>query len=139
MKLLEKFGIRNKKDAIGLLKQFIKFGIVGLSNTIISLAVYYILVFLGVYYIIAHIFGFLLSVLNAYYWNHKYVFKKTATGNLKTFIKTFTSYGVTFLLSTFLLYFMVSHLKISDSIAPLLNLTVTIPLNFLMNKYWSFR
>jgi putative flippase GtrA len=34
---------------------------------------------------------------------------------------------------------MVNYLNISEFIAPILNLIITIPLNFLLNKFWAFR
>lgn len=129
----------DKKVFGKLLKQFIKFGIVGLSNTAISLAIYYILVFFKINYIVANTVGFSISVLNAYYWNNKCVFNKSSKGNLKPMIKSFASYGITFVLSTILLVVMVDYLNISKIIAPVLNLIMTIPLNFLLNKFWTFK
>lgn len=124
---------------IPIIKQFIKFGLVGVSNTLISLGTYYLLYFWGVNYLIANTAGFVISVLNSYYWNNKYVFKKTQNGNLKPLIKTFMSYGVTFLLSTALLFVMVQCAKISEVIAPVITLVITIPINFIMNKFWAFK
>jgi len=129
----------NKKELLKLAAQFIKFGIVGLSNTLISLATYYILIYFGINYIVANTVGFFISVLNAYYWNSKFVFKKSNENNLKPMIKTFVSYGATFVLSTILLIAMVDYLNISKIIAPALNLIITIPLNFLLNKFWAFK
>ena len=120
-------------------KQFIKFGIVGVSNTAISLGIYYFLVYLGINYIIANTIGFIVSVLNAYYWNNRVVFKKGKLRDIKSLAKTFTSYGFTFVLSTFLLFVMVNYLHVSQLIAPITNLIITIPLNFLLNKFWAFR
>ena len=57
--------------------QFVKFGIVGVSNTLISYIVYVILVTWGCHYLAASLLGFLISVINAFYWNNRYVFKKT--------------------------------------------------------------
>lgn len=122
-----------------LAKQFIKFGLVGLSNTAISMSLYYALVYLGVNYLVANLIGFMISVLNSYYWNNRYVFNKTEEGHLKPILKTYMAYGSTLLLSTFLLYLMVQQLGISQWIAPLLNLAITIPINFLINKLWAFR
>lgn len=129
----------NKEQVFKLVKQFIKFGIVGLSNTLISLATYYILIYFGINYIVANTVGFVISVLNAYYWNSKFVFKKNYEANLKPLVKTFMAYGTTFLLSTILLVVMVDYLKISNIIAPVLNLIITIPLNFILNKFWAFK
>ena len=53
--------------------QFIKFGIVGVSNTLISLAVYQLaLNALGLHYLAANALGLVISVVNAYYWNNRY-------------------------------------------------------------------
>lgn len=123
-----------------LLIQFIKFGIVGFSNTFISLAVYYILVYFGIHYLVANGFGFVISVLNAFYWNNKYVFTdKTETSTLKAFFKVFASYGGSFCISTVLIFLLVDLLGVSEWLAPLLRLVVTVPLNFIMNKLWAFR
>lgn len=120
--------------------QFIKFAIVGFSNTLISLAVYYILVFFGLHYVLANACGFVVSVCNAFYWNNKYVFReKTETSTLRAFGKVFLSYGGSFLLSTVLISLFVEVLHVSEYIAPLLRLVVTVPLNFLVNKLWAFK
>ncbi|MCC0683603.1 GtrA family protein [Clostridioides sp. ZZV14-6345] len=120
--------------------QFTKFGIVGFSNTIIFLLVYYVLIFFKVNYLIANAIGFIISVINAYYWNSKYVFKKKEHRNHKiAFIKVFSSYFLTFLLSTLFLIIMVKYMDISNTIAPIINLCITIPLNFLLNKVWAMK
>ena len=129
----------DKNEVWILAKQFVKFGIVGLSNTFISLGIYYVLIYFGINYIIANTVGFIISVLNSYYWNSKYVFKKSDKGNLKPLIKTFMSYGVTFLLGTTLLFVMVHYLHVSKVLAPILNLVISIPVNFLLNKFWAFK
>lgn len=138
-KLLSKFNIKNKEDFYKVVKQFIKFGIVGVSNTLLSLAIYYILIFINVNYLIANIIAFIISVLNAYYWNNKYVFKNNDNSTFKKLIKVYLSYGITFVLSTVLLYVMVDLMNISKYIAPIINLLITIPLNFLLNKLWAFK
>ena len=122
-----------------IIVQFLKFGIVGISNTVISLATYYILIYLGMSYIFANTIGFFLGTMNAYYWNNKYVFKKRQLGNIKPFLKTIMSYGSTFLLGTIILIFLVQGLGISEVLAPVLNMIITIPINFLLNKFWAFK
>lgn len=123
--------------------QFIKFGVVGLSNTAISYAIYTALVYFSVYYIAANTIAFIISVLNSFFWNNKFVFTKNKgekrnTG--KTIIKTFITYSFTgLILSNILLYLLVNTANISKYIAPLFILAVTIPLNFILNKFWAFR
>lgn len=125
------------------LQQFVKFGIVGLSNTLISYVVYVVLVFWNVYYLVASLIGFVVSVLNAYYWNSKYVFQ-TDAGELrvwwKTLLKTFASYaGTGLIVSNILLVLWVEVLHFPEMIGPLINLLLTIPLNFVLNKYWAYK
>lgn len=130
---------RQLHEQKGTIRQFIKFGLVGLSNTLLSLAIYYLLVGLGVHYILANVIAFFISVLNAYYWNNRFVFQKSTAGHLRPLIKTYLTYGATFIASTILLYLMVDQWKVSQMIAPIINLTITIPLNFLANKFWAFK
>lgn len=128
-----------RKDVL----QFLKFGIVGLSNTLISLLVYYIFIWMnGAWYQIGNAVGWVVSVANAFYWNNKYVFADGKSGVWKTVKKlgkTYLSYGATFLLSVFLLYLEVDIWGWSSVVSPLINLLVTIPLNFLLNKFWTFQ
>lgn len=128
------------KNLVKLAKQFLKFGMVGVSNTLISLGCYYLLVYLGVHYLLANAVGFLISVCNSYFWNSRYVFKeKKEQSGLRAFIKVFCSYGVSFCLSSVLMVLFVQVMGISEYLAPILRLVFTIPLNFVMNKLWAFK
>ena len=123
--------------------QFLKFGIVGISNTFLSLLIYYIFIWIDEnLYLIGNIVGWLISVANAFFWNNKYVFMSESSGRrgtLKKIGKTYFSYGATFLISTGMLYLEIDILHWSAVISPILNLAITIPLNFLLNKFWAFR
>ena len=123
--------------------QFIKFGIVGVSNTLIHYFTYLICIFAGCHYLIASVIGFLVSVLNAFYWNNKYVFVKeeNATRSLwQAFLKTFLSYaGTGLVLENVLLVIWVRFLHVPEAIAPLVTLLITIPINFILNKFWAFK
>ena len=119
-------------------KQFIKFGIVGFSNTIVGFGVYYILLFCNVHYILAGFISWLISVFNAFYWNNKFVFQ-SGSGWRKTLLRTYVSYGMSFLVSTTLMYILVEFCAISPVLAPVICLLVTVPLNFLLNKFWAFK
>lgn len=125
------------------LYQFIKFGIVGTSNTLIAYIVYSICIYVGIHYIVANAIAFFVSVLNAYFWSDRYIFKKEEGEKRnvkKTVLKTYIAYGSTgLLLGSILLTIYVDLLMISEYIAQLLVLVVTIPLNFIINKFWSFK
>lgn len=94
-------------------------------------------------YLFAQIAGFVISVLWSFYWNSKMVFtleEGKQRSVWKALVKTFVSYSFTGLfLNSFLLLLWVKVLGISEFIAPLINLLVTVPLNFIMNKLWAFK
>ena len=123
--------------------QFIKFGLVGVSNTAISLTVYYLFVWINPeLYLVGSTVGAVVSIANSFYWNNKYVFSNKRMGALEVLVrlgKTYISYGVTFVLGITLLYIEVDVLGLSVVLCPLANHAITIPLNFLLNKYWTFR
>ena len=131
----------NDKDSFftkSNIMQFIKFAIVGITNTIIAFGVYYLLYFLGVHYMISNFFGWVLGVFNGFYWNNKYVFQ-TDDGWWSILFKTYISYGISFLAGTVLLFLLVEYMQVSPVVAPIISLLITVPLNFLLNKFWAFK
>ena len=125
-------------------KEFLQFGLVGVSNTIISYLLYVVTLLLvsksGVKfdYIIANIVSWLLSVLWSFYWNNKFVFKKEE-GEKRNIWAAYVSYGFTgLILNNILSVLWVSVLHISKMLAPIINLVISIPINFFMNKLWAF-
>lgn len=128
--------------------QFVKFGLVGVSNTAISYLLYTGIIFLlrGLAwkydYILANVISFTISIFWSFYWNNKYVFKKAENSRRnmwKALGKCFLSYGFTgFILENVLSYIWIERVGISKYIAPLLNLVFTVPTNFFLNKLWTF-
>lgn len=131
--------------------QFIKFGIVGVSNTLISYLLYVVVLLLlkkanilqDINYLVAQFAAFVLSVLWSFYWNNRMVFvlEENQTRNIwKALIKTYISYSFTgIFLNSALLMLWVQVFHISEFIAPIINLLVSVPLNFIINKFWAFR
>lgn len=142
-KIFAKLGVTNKEEFWKLFWQFFKFGLVGLSNTAVSMACYYVFLFIDPnLYMVGSIVGTVVSIANAFYWNDKYVFKDGQNdwkSKLKRLGKTYISYGGTSILSNVLLWIEVSFFAVNKSIAPIVNLIVTIPLNFIINKLWTFK
>jgi putative flippase GtrA len=122
--------------------QFFKFGLVGLTNTAVSLAVYYLCIWIRsdtMMALIGQTGGWIAGIANSFWWNRRFVFKESSEVWWRALIKMYIGYGFTLLLSLLLTYIQVEWLGISTMTAPLLNLIVTIPINFLISKYWSFQ
>ncbi len=131
------------------LVQFVKFGIVGVSNTVVSYVIYLVTIFLMKPYHVSwdfyfgNIVAFVLSVLWSFYWNNRFVFtlEEGEERNLfKALLKTYASYAFSgLILSNVLSFVWVELFGISKIIAPLINLLVSVPINFFMNKLWAFK
>ncbi len=156
--------LKNEKFAAFI--QFVKFCIVGVSNTLISYGIdmlcFYVLfafsdfrgwvLILGkigvtasaqtVKVILASILAFVISVTNSYFWNNRFVFKSGNHGlkaHIKSYIKTFLCYGITGLIISPVIKTWLVGLGISYAIASFGSLVVTIPMNFILNKFWAFK
>ena len=124
---------------IQLLSQMIKFGCVGVINTIVSYTVTVFCVFLGVPLLISNAIAFIISTANAFILNYLFVFLPRPVW-YKGLIKSYCSYAFTGIgLNSVLLYLLSTVLGVSEYISPLIVLIVTIPTNFLLNKLWAFK
>lgn len=131
--------------------QFIKFGIVGFSNTLLSYVLYvaalYICVTLKIFttydYLLALFISFIISVAWSFYWNRKFVFKVSQQSGkefLVSLFKTYCSYALSGLvIAEILQVLLVEYCDISKWISPIIILIVTVPLNFVLNKFWAFK
>ncbi len=125
--------------------QFVKFGLVGVSNTAISYGLYLLFVLWGMHYEVANFVSFSISVVNAFYWNNKYVFKVQSEDEVRPkwwimFIKTYISYaGTGLLLTGILLALFVERMNINEKLAPIISLIITVPSNYFLNKLWAFK
>ena len=133
--------------------QFVKFGLVGVWNTLFSYAINIgcLIIFqkagiLGKYDLdmyAANLIAFAFCVLVSFLLNSRFVFKLNE-GESRNFgralLKSYLSYGFTgIILNNLLAYIWVSLLGISKFIAPVFSLFIAIPINFLMNKLWAFK
>ena len=129
--------------------QFVKFGVIGLSNTLLSYILNVIVLLILAPFSVSwdffagNIVGFVLSVLWSFYWNNRFVFtvKEGEHRSVwKALLKTYLSYGFTgIILNNVLSWVWITQLGISKFIAPVINLLFSVPINFIMNKLWAFK
>lgn len=119
--------------------QFIKFGIVGLSNTIISYVIYVGLVYFTVHYQIANVVAFIVSSFSGFLLNRLWVFKVGEYSMLKQLSKYYLVYSFSLFLSLGLTYIWIELLGVNVYLPPIINLAITVPFNFILNKLWAFR
>ena len=117
--------------------KLIKFGMVGVLNTFNSLWIYYLLISFHSNYLLATILGYIISSIIGYFLNKIWVFKEK-TKSKKSLIRYYIVYLSSLGLNVLLMYLWVDCLNLSDKIAPILTLLITVPYNFIFSRLWIF-
>lgn len=155
--IFKMFKIEFTEEQWDSLMQFVKFGIIGVWNTVFSFVINLVclkafkatgilnqIVFgtPGRVYA-ANIIAWIISVFVSFVLNNRFVFKMEE-GQKRNFwkalFKSYVSYGFTgLILNNLLAMLWVGVLGIPEEIAPLISLIIAIPINFFMNKLWAFK
>lgn len=121
------------------LLQFIKFGIVGVSNTLITAVVIWVLLKqLHFSDYLSNIIGYIAGLINSFIWNRKWTFasKSSPSRQIPKFILTFV---ISYLLQLGNLYLLLNFTDIDPYFCQLLSIVVYTITNFLLNKYFTFK
>lgn len=129
------------KSKLSVAIQFIKFLLVGASNTVALLIVYYLILWtMGErFYLLGQTLGYIAGIFNSFFWNSKYVFAGKKKAGASSFIRMALSYGITYLIQAGFLYIFVEKLLMSEVLAPIIAIIITTPINFVLNKVFAFR
>lgn len=147
--LIKVFRLKLSEEAFENFLQFIKFCMVGVTNTIIGYVIYVVVVFalrpchVSWDYIAGNLMEYLLSVLWSFYLNEKFVFtleEGQQRSKLRALLKSYATYGFTgIVLNNVFGYVWIRVFLLSKYIAPILSLIASVPINFLLSKLWAFR
>jgi len=123
-----------------MVRQFIKFSIVGLINTGIHYTVFLLFYrIVSINYLIASVMGYCCGLLNSYLMNRKWTFNSGAVDKKNEFFK-FIAVNVTALgINVASLRLLVESLGIKPEISQLASIGLSLIVNFIGNKYWTFR
>lgn len=124
---------------IEILIQFLKFGFVGGLNTLISLGIYYFLIYSNFNYMNANVAGYIISSIAGYIINKVWVFKVEGRNIVRSAIKYYCTYALSLLINIVSMYLWVNIFNFSKYLSPLLTICLTVPFNFLLSKYWVFK
>ena len=120
-----------------LVIQFVKFGTVGVSNTLLTFLVYTLLLkVFGVWYLAASAIGFLVGAINGFLLNRRWTFKEHV-GDALTPVRWGVVQGCGLGLNEALLYLLVDG---DHAVYDLDRATAVVTvLTFLANRAWTFR
>ena len=123
------------------IKQFVKFGIVGVGNSIIDFAGFLIATrIFDLHYLAANTLSWTIAVSFSFVVNKFWTFRSRETAVIgKQSIKFFIVSAVALALSLIILDILIRILGIHDLIAKILTIGIIVFWNFFLNKYWTFK
>ncbi len=119
------------------MKKFMKFGLIGILNTLLTIGSYMLFVYLGMNYIIANVIGYGIGVINSYYWNKNWVFQ-VSSNQRSIFVKFVVVNLITLVINTLALYILANYLDIHPYLAQIFATGFGLLINFFLNKKWTF-
>jgi putative flippase GtrA len=122
-----------------ILKQALKYGIVGISNTLITAVIIWVMMkTLSCSAILSNITGYAAGVLNSFIWNKKWTFARSGAW-VRSALLFGLVFAVCYLLQLGLLLFLDRRLAIDPYYNQLIAMLFYTLINFLMNKYVTFK
>lgn len=118
--------------------RFVKFGMVGVINTLVNWIIFFILNALGMYYILANIIAYILGTVNSYLWNTLWVFKYKDKASTETTIKFIILNLIGLGLNTGILYVLVDLCNLNKFIGLVTTTAIVMIINYIVNKLWVF-
>jgi putative flippase GtrA len=122
-----------------MLVQFVKFGIVGVSNTLITFLIYTLLLKgFGVWYIAASAIGFIVGAVNGFLLNRRWTFAGHV-GDAYTPLRWAVVQSGGLGINLGLLYVFVHDASIDKLVSQALTTVVVTVTTFFVNRAWTFR
>jgi putative flippase GtrA len=122
-----------------VLVQFVKFGIVGISNTLLTFVVYTLLLkVFGVWYLAASAIGFVIGAVNGFLLNRRWTFAGHV-GDSLTPVRWAVVQSGGLGINLGLLYVFVHDASLDKLVAQALATVVVTVTTFFVNRAWTFR
>ena len=122
-----------------LVLQFLKFGLVGVSNTLIFFAVYTLLLkVFGVWYVAASGIGFGVGAVNGFLWNRAWTFRGHV-GDALTPVRWFVVQSTGLLMDLGLVYLFVDGAGLDKLSGQAVTTLIVTVLTFFANRAWTFK
>lgn len=119
--------------------QFVKFGIVGVSNTLLTFAVYTLLLKgFGVWYLAASAVGFMVGATNGFLLNRRWTFREHV-GDSLTPVRWAIVQGCGLGINEGLLFLFVSEAHLDKLLGQAFAIVAVTTTTFFANRAWTFR
>jgi len=121
-----------------IIRQFIKFSLIGFINTVIDFLVYLILTrVFNFYFVVANVVAIVVAMCFSFIFNKYWTFRNNERAFKKQSLKFVFVNIIYFILNNSIVYGLVS-LKFFDIIAKLIATIIGLFWSFAGNRYWTF-
>ncbi len=121
---------------------FLKFCIVGVTNTIVDFSIYFLLTreinFWNRHHITAKAVSFFLATIWSFIANRKFTFEIKSSTNISEFLRFYIAIGSGVFINTGVYYLCTTHLRLNDLIGVIFATFVTSVYSFSFLKLWVF-
>ncbi|MHC1749546.1 MAG: GtrA family protein [Cellulosilyticaceae bacterium] len=117
--------------------KFIRFCIVGATNTVISLIVYSLFIFMNIHYIWASCVGYIAGIANGYILSSKFVFKEKL--DKEKGFKFILIYASSLLINLTIVTVLIEKLGLNEIVAQVLATGFNVIYNYLLNSIFTFK
>ncbi|MDT3429048.1 putative flippase GtrA [Paenibacillus forsythiae] len=133
----------NSKNTRGDILQFVKFNIVGLLNTLVDMAVFALLNWLGLFYVAAQIISYGAGTANSFILNSNITFKdrkrsKEEGFDHKQLLRFIALNLIVLCISLLLMSLLIDRLGLQKLASKVLVTFVTVIINFFGSRKWVF-
>lgn len=122
-----------------IIVQFVKFNIVGITNTFITYCIYSVLVIFGVNHFIALGFDYLFGIIITFVLNKHFTFKHKYKTTVFIFLKMVVIYIFVFFINSFLLYIFIDINKFNKLVSQFFAQGAVALMSFIFQKNIVFR
>jgi len=124
---------------MGIVTQAIKYGLVGISNTLLTWVVIWLLNdILGYPYATANVIGYVAGLANSFIWNKKWTFK-SHRGLSSSLIRFGLAWLFCYVLQLGLVLYLREIISWEDKYITIIGMVFFTIINFLLNKFYAFK
>lgn len=133
--------------------QLIKYGLIGLSNTFLTLIIIYVLVsLLSLNLYVSNVIGYIAGIINSFIWNKQWVFKSHNSKLKKELILFLVGFLICYGIQIFSVWIMMAFTplkgisfigiaspKFGEFVSTLIGMVVYTLCNYLYNRFITFK
>lgn len=120
--------------------EIFRFAVVGFSNfVIIMLTAWLLCDILAMNYLLANCCAYILALANNFYWNRVWVFRSDDRHIRRQIFLFLTAYGCAYVVQLAIVFLLVEGIGVEESLANFIGLFPFGAVNFIFNKFLTFR